>query len=527
MNVPAEQPHTAVNSAAGEPVGTSAPSAAPTPAVPQHGAAAQSAADADAQSAPSVSEASDTVQTAATETTQPEMQKTDEPSKSYEPTASDDVQTSPEASDDKSEPEQAADEQPTEEPSDTKPENPVGAITEEIVIDPPISGSFSSSKPRRTVRKVRFHAEKKEYRYLYGILAALLYAFVLLAPLTALYLNESFCYIYESGVLRGLSVCDSADYEDIFASAHIEYDAADEVKCEKLGGTSYLTVTRAFPVSVKADGKEQTVRVVDATVSNALEKLGLTLGENDLLEPAADTKLKADDVITVKRVTYAEREVKGETVPWREVDKPSPLISEGEELYMDEGEQRDGVADRVYRDTYVDGVLTQSEIISEVYDDFPWNLVKLVGDDDAHMSPLDGAQFTDIQIVDNAPTEYERVLENGVCTAYSYNPGVYGASGMYMIQGFVAVDTSVIPYGSLLYITSPTGRFTYGWAVAADIGEAMVAGYVDIDLFFETYRESALFGKHKMNVYIVKQLTQSELEQYIANEGMFRKRIAQ
>ena len=53
----------------------------------------------------------------------------------------------------------------------------------------------------------------------------------------------------------------------------------------------------------------------------------------------------------------------------------------------------------------------------------------------------------------------------------------------------------------------------------------MMAGYVDIDLFFETYTESALFGKHSMNVYVVKQLTQGELEQYAAVEGMFRNRV--
>ncbi|MEG2678026.1 MAG: 3D domain-containing protein, partial [Oscillospiraceae bacterium] len=118
-----------------------------------------------------------------------------------------------------------------------------------------------------------------------------------------------------------------------------------------------------------------------------------------------------------------------------------------------------------------------------------------------------------------------RVLQNAVCTAYSFKPGTFGASGMHMFQGFVAVNTNVIPYGSLLYITSPTGKFTYGWAIAADVGEAMMAGYVDIDLFFETYTESALFGKHKMNVYVVKQLNQPELEQYAAHPGMFRSRV--
>jgi len=96
---------------------------------------------------------------------------------------------------------------------------------------------------------------------------------------------------------------------------------------------------------------------------------------------------------------------------------------------------------------------------------------------------------------------------------------------MYMRQGFVAVNTDVIPYGSLLYITSADGSFTYGWAVAADVGEAMMDGRVDIDCFFESYNESCYFGKKLMNIYVVEQLTQEELEDYVANRAMFTERV--
>ncbi|MEG1809893.1 MAG: 3D domain-containing protein [Oscillospiraceae bacterium] len=351
-------------------------------------------------------------------------------------------------------------------------------------------------------------------------------AVLLIAPMVVLHYAGTLVYIYEDGALAGVALCKANSPELAFEQAGVPLGEADEVSTQLFGASELMTVTRAHEIGVTADGKTQKHRVLDKTVAQALGELGIKLGDLDRVEPALEHLLVQGDAISVHRVREEYRDVT-ETVPWDDVTKYSPLIDDGEKLVMDEGEERDGIAFRSYRDTYVDGKLEKSEIVSEIIDQFPWNLVTLEGKADAEMSPIDAAKFTDIKIIGNKPEKYERVIENGVCTAYSFNPGTWGASGMYMFQGFVAVDTSVIPYGSLLYITSPTGKFTYGWAIAADVGEAMVAGYVDIDLFFETYRESALFGKHKMNVYVVKQLTQSELEPYMANEGMFRRRVPQ
>ena len=50
---------------------------------------------------------------------------------------------------------------------------------------------------------------------------------------------------------------------------------------------------------------------------------------------------------------------------------------------------------------------------------------------------------------------------------------------------------------------------------------------VDADLFFETYNESALFGKRKLDIYVIKQLYQDELRRYVEDSaaGMFALRI--
>ena len=171
----------------------------------------------------------------------------------------------------------------------------------------------------------------------------------------------------------------------------------------------------------------------------------------------------------------------------------------------------------------MNGELESREEISSVVTKEPTDYILLVGAS-VPASPINGAQYTDIQILGNAPAEYSAVY-SGRCTAYNFKKGAYGASGMYLSQGMVAVDPNLIPYGSLLYITNGDGSFVYGWAIACDYCEASAAGDAVVDLFFDTYRECTFFGARSLNVYVVKQLTQSELSGYVAKEGMFRSRV--
>lgn len=70
------------------------------------------------------------------------------------------------------------------------------------------------------------------------------------------------------------------------------------------------------------------------------------------------------------------------------------------------------------------------------------------------------------------------------------------ASGMMAQRGVVAVDPSVIPLGTRLYIPG------YGMAVAADTGGAIVGDR--IDLCMESYGEAMNFGRRTVKVYILE-----------------------
>lgn len=69
------------------------------------------------------------------------------------------------------------------------------------------------------------------------------------------------------------------------------------------------------------------------------------------------------------------------------------------------------------------------------------------------------------------------------------------AMGIPATYGVVAVDPSVIPLGSRVYIPG------YGMAIAADTGGAIV-GYC-IDLCMESYAEAMNFGRRVVTVYVL------------------------
>jgi 3D (Asp-Asp-Asp) domain-containing protein len=80
-------------------------------------------------------------------------------------------------------------------------------------------------------------------------------------------------------------------------------------------------------------------------------------------------------------------------------------------------------------------------------------------------------------------------------TGYTHT-GSRTATGTYPKRGTIAVDPSVIPLGTKMYIPG------YGYGVAEDTGGA-VNGHI-IDLFFETRAEALKWGRRTVTIKILK-----------------------
>lgn len=96
-----------------------------------------------------------------------------------------------------------------------------------------------------------------------------------------------------------------------------------------------------------------------------------------------------------------------------------------------------------------------------------------------------------------APNRYTRSLTMRA-TAYTIHDegnGTHTYRGNLLRKGLVAVDPSVIPLGSRLYIEG------YGYAIADDIGGAIKGS--KIDLAYESRSDALRFGVQNVTVYVL------------------------
>ncbi len=264
--------------------------------------------------------------------------------------------------------------------------------------------------------------------------------------------------------------------------------------------TEQATATAALTVTVTADGKTVTLTPESGTVADALDAAHIVLGEDDKVEPSAKTALKDGLAITVTRIEFAER-VELESIPFEKKEESTTSLDEGKKEKKQTGAE--GIRERVFCDKIVNGeVVSSKELRSSVVTE-PTDEIWLVGTKKNAPIQKPAGVVTDAS---GKPTNYKSCL-TGVATAYTSdrgNAGTVTASGLPAQVGVVAVDPSIIPLGTKLYIASPDGSVVYGYAIAGDTGGAMYSGEALVDLFYDTYDECIQFGRRTMNVYILE-----------------------
>ncbi len=246
-----------------------------------------------------------------------------------------------------------------------------------------------------------------------------------------------------------------------------------------------VTVKLKYDVTIVVDGTSVTCHTGDTTVANILEEAGVELGDDDLVSPALDTEVTGETEITVTRVTK-EQKTETEAIAYTTETKDTDELYEGESRVAQEGV--DGVQENTLEYTYYDGEQVSCEVVSEEVITEPVTEIIENGTKQPTVSTSSGTSLT-----------YSKVI---TVQATAYTGGGTTASGTSARVGAIAVDPSVIPLGSKLYITSADGTsWVYGYAVAEDTGGA-IKGNI-IDLYFNTTAECLSFGRQTAKVYIL------------------------
>ncbi|MCL1824304.1 MAG: ubiquitin-like domain-containing protein [Oscillospiraceae bacterium] len=268
---------------------------------------------------------------------------------------------------------------------------------------------------------------------------------------------------------------------------------------------STIKVARAFGITVYIDGEMYDFMVTpdgSTTVAELLIREGFEFGEEDVYSENFRSIAYPGMQAAISTIRYAEK-VEFISLPFETYEEASNLMAIGATEVKVEGVN--GEERVVIRQKIVEGEIVSEEIVSRTVLSEPTDEVVLVGK--ALSTPYSLRDFPEIELVNGLPANYEQKL-TGKSTAYTAGPNAGTASGRALQIGTVAVNPSIIPYGSLLYIVTTDGKHVYGAAVAADTGEFIYnGGDVLVDLYKgltgDNYGNALNWGAKQVDVYII------------------------
>ena len=154
--------------------------------------------------------------------------------------------------------------------------------------------------------------------------------------------------------------------------------------------------------------------------------------------------------------------------------------------------------------TYVNGLETARTPISETVITKPVTQVIAVGTGDGSVTNGQPIIGDGVIIAPNGDVLTYDSVKTFKATAYTHtDPGCNKttSTGTTVHIGTVAVDPSVIPYGTRMFIVTKDGRYIYGVSTAEDCGSAIKGNR--LDLYFPTNGECIQFGVRDCYVYFL------------------------
>ncbi len=255
-----------------------------------------------------------------------------------------------------------------------------------------------------------------------------------------------------------------------------EGDRVEPAMERSLDGVASITLTRSRPLTITADGQTIQTRAIGGTVGQALAEARVSLVGLDYTHPPLDDEVPADGNIHVVRVE--ERvDVEEKPIPFETTYQPIEDLEIDNQRLIDNGAY--GVLANRVRIRLEDGEETRRFVESD------W----VAREPEARVIGY-GTQIVPRSMnTDDGPIQYCRALS---MYATSYSPSRAGvpadaknfgitASGKPLTRGLVAIDRSLIPFGTLMYVPG------YGFAEAADTGGGVKGRWIDLGYDDDNY----------------------------------------
>ncbi|WP_456272833.1 ubiquitin-like domain-containing protein [Bacillus sp. AK031] len=269
-----------------------------------------------------------------------------------------------------------------------------------------------------------------------------------------------------------------------------EYDKVNVSLDEKVKKDLKVEIAPAFSLKLVVGGEEKDAWSTSTTVADFLKQQGITLAEEDRVEPNLDSTVKANDVINVVRVEKVT-DVVEEPKDFSVVTRKDSGLTKGKEEVVQAGQQ--GLIEKKYEVVKENGKEVSRKLVSEktvkesqdkIVNVGTKVLVAQVSRGTSSSAPSGGKEF---YVSSTAYTGSCNGCSGITATGINLraNPGVK----------VIAVDPSVIPLGTKVYVEG------YGYAVAADTGGAIRGNKIDV--FFPSKSEAYRWGRKQVKIKIL------------------------
>lgn len=303
----------------------------------------------------------------------------------------------------------------------------------------------------------------------------------------------------------------ATDPAKVLGEAGLELGIEDTYTTQSNFGLSEITVQRKQTVTVIHGSKTLKLSTYGETIESLLSRAGLILTPEDMVSFSMTTPTYDGMVITISRALERE-ETYTALIPHGTAYCYDASLADGEEVVLTPGVDGQLLCSATV--SYVDGKETGRTVHSQVVTRQPVDEIVAIGtyieqeeplpmpDDskpDLNNQPIisngtivtpDGEVLTYTQKLDCIATAYSCNGEPGI--TYSGTPARIGA---------IAVDPTVIPLGTRMYVVTNDGEYIYGICTAEDIGGSIKGNKVD--LYFNTFDECWIFGIRDCAVYIL------------------------
>lgn len=295
--------------------------------------------------------------------------------------------------------------------------------------------------------------------------------------------------------------------QPIFDYPDFEYEDERLRISDYRGADAQIILAEGQPVLLRHGNTVMTVESRLETVENLLDRLGITVGKDEMVgvnTTGLKTLIHIDDELRCRRKEHT-------AVPHMLRETPNYLLPYGETVVLQEGV--DGVITDTYDDVYRGGELVATELVDRSDSSAVTEIVE------------HGRLVKDVEREDRIAYEQPYggdseggylVFESGLSMTYSskhicsatgyYSGGEHGAkwttaTGHAVGVGIIAADPTVFPYHTRMFVETVAGTRTYGVSQVEDCGGA-VKGYT-LDLWFPSYWDCVSWGRRNVYAWVL------------------------